>query len=168
MSDRVLVMDAGRIVQAGRPADLYDRPASPYVADFLGSSNLLEATVAAVEADRIVAAAGAARIAAASNGTRFQPGDQVLVAVRPEKAVLAALDADLPGSFSRLEGTIVENLFHGHTLRTGVDIGLAAPFVVDSQLQQALSQTQSRGPGTRVVVGIDPANVTLFPRERGR
>jgi putative spermidine/putrescine transport system ATP-binding protein/spermidine/putrescine transport system ATP-binding protein len=168
MSDRVLVMDAGRIVQAGRPADLYDRPASPYVADFLGSSNLLEATVAAIESDRIVAAARSARIAALSNGVRFQLGERVLVAVRPEKALLVALEADLPGHFNRLEGTVIENLFHGHTLRTGVDIGLAAPFVVDSQLQQALSQTQAPVPGIRVAVGIDPANVTLFPGERGR
>jgi spermidine/putrescine ABC transporter ATP-binding subunit len=168
MSDRVLVMDAGRIVQAGRPADLYDRPASPYVADFLGSSNLLEATVASVEAGRIVAAAGPARIAAGGNGLRFQPGDRVLVAIRPEKALLAATGATLPASFNRIEGTVIENLFHGHTLRTGVDIGLDVPFVVDAQLQRALSQTQAPAPGTRVAVGIDPANVTLFPGERGR
>jgi ABC-type Fe3+/spermidine/putrescine transport system ATPase subunit len=161
-------MDAGRILQAGSPAELYDRPASPYVADFLGSSNLLEATVAAVTAESIIAQIGPARIAAVANGIRFQPGDKVLVAIRPEKAVLVAAGADLPGHFNRLEGRVVENLFHGHALRTGVDIGLRVPFVVDSQLRQALSSADAPAPGTRVALGIDPANVALFAVERAR
>jgi ABC-type Fe3+/spermidine/putrescine transport system ATPase subunit len=168
MSDRVLVMDAGRILQAGSPAELYDRPASPYVADFLGSSNLLEATVAAGTAAGNNAQAGPARNAAAAHGVRFQPGDRILVVIRPEKVVLAARGADLPGHFNRLEGTVVENLFHGHALRTGVDIGLRAPFVVDSQLRQALSSADAPAPGTRVALGIDPANVALFAAERAR
>ncbi|CAI8009750.1 Spermidine/putrescine import ATP-binding protein PotA [Geodia barretti] len=45
MSDRIVVMDAGRIVQAGSPTDLYDRPETPYVANFLGTSNMVAGVV---------------------------------------------------------------------------------------------------------------------------
>src|SRR5215470_17046379 len=51
MSDRVAVMQGGRIEQVGRPAELYDRPASRFVADFLGESNFLDAVVVAAEPD---------------------------------------------------------------------------------------------------------------------
>ena len=48
MSDRIVVMDRGRIAQAGTPGDLYDRPASTYVASFVGTSNFLVGTIASV------------------------------------------------------------------------------------------------------------------------
>ena len=47
VSDRIVVMKMGQIAQIGTPAELYERPASPFVADFIGDANLIEGTVAA-------------------------------------------------------------------------------------------------------------------------
>jgi spermidine/putrescine ABC transporter ATP-binding subunit len=168
MSDRVLVMEAGRIVQVGEPAELYDRPASPYVADFLGSSNLIEASVIEAAGGRIVAGLGAKRIACAGDGSRARPGDRVVLSVRPEKALLFAQAADVPAGFVSLPGRVVEHLFHGNSLRTSIDIGATTPILVDTQLRQSLGRTDMPAVGAQVVVGIDPMNVALFPGSGAR
>ena len=68
MSDRIVVMDAGRIVQAGAPTDLYDRPETPYVANFLGTSNMVGGVVASVADGAAQVSCGAAEIGVALQG----------------------------------------------------------------------------------------------------
>lgn len=84
MSDRICLMGQGRIVQIGSPRDLYDRPANRYAADFVGSANLLDATVQSVSGDQ-------ARVTLADDSTvtLYAPhapiaGARVGVAIRPE------------------------------------------------------------------------------------
>ena len=89
MSDRIAVMHRGRIEQVGTPEDLYDRPSTSFVADFIGTTNLLSGTVEALgpgaatvcldSGDRCVIAVGGAR-----------PGQLVQVSIRPEAIRIAA------------------------------------------------------------------------------
>ena len=87
MSDRIAVMRAGRILQLGRPEEIYERPADRFVADFIGSSNLLEATVAE---PGTVALSNGRRIAATTDA--LSSGTRVSVVLRPERVQIDELD----------------------------------------------------------------------------
>src|SRR4029453_3257305 len=89
LSDRVVVMQRGRILQAGAPETVYRRPASREVAAFFGTPNFIETTFTACqpeEADWLVTIDGGHCRA----GQAFQPGETVSVMVRPEDVTLAA------------------------------------------------------------------------------
>src|SRR6516162_10122499 len=88
MSDRIAVMAEGRIVQIGSPADVYLHPATPFVAGFLGETNLLPAVFRGIENGHAVVAfeqgvLGRARLQA--DGQQRAAGDNVLVSIRPER-----------------------------------------------------------------------------------
>jgi spermidine/putrescine transport system ATP-binding protein len=116
MSDRIAVMSAGRIEQVGSPEEIYDSPLTPFVAGFIGSANLLPATVEGVR-DRIavVRVAGDHAIEVPIVGAhRFAAGDAAMVMIRPERIELARQHA--PGEAS-LPVTVVETIFQGPVLR---------------------------------------------------
>jgi len=166
MSDRVVVIDRGRIVQCGSPAELYDRPATPYVASFVGTSNLVPAIIVASDANGVVAEAGGHRLWARLGSRRFAPGAHVLIAIRPEKVVTVPAGGVVPDAFNRIEARVIEHLFHGHGLRTEFDIGCVEPFMVDIQLPAALAEVGLAAPGASVTLAVDPANLTVFPADR--
>lgn len=82
MSDRVVVMNQGRIEQVGSPLEVYERPATPFVADFLGKVNVLKATCMGAGRYRV----GAVELQTPGNG--MDPGAQVRLYLRPEDRVL--------------------------------------------------------------------------------
>jgi ABC-type Fe3+/spermidine/putrescine transport system ATPase subunit len=84
MSDRIAVINHGRIEQVGAPVDLYDRPVNRFVASFVGETNFLEATAVGIEAGTVVANLGNRRVRAVGNGP-VAPGAPLILAVRPEK-----------------------------------------------------------------------------------
>jgi spermidine/putrescine transport system ATP-binding protein len=84
MSDRLAVMDAGRVIQCGSPRDLYEAPRTEFVADFLGAANLLEVTcLAPAESDRAPVRLGEVALTAACSGP-VTPGPGLAV-IRPER-----------------------------------------------------------------------------------
>jgi len=109
MADRIAVMNAGRVAQLASPADLYDRPASRFVADFIGKINLLEATVVGqADGTTTVELAGGLRLHAPG---AEPPGSTVSLAVRPEYVRLTeSRPADTGGALS---GRIVDRAFYG-------------------------------------------------------
>ncbi len=108
MSDRIAVMNAGRIEQIGVPADIYERPATRFVAEFIGRMNLFTGQVTA---SRAVRTAGGLEIAAPVP-TEIAIGAQVHVAVRPERAQLLR---DRPAEGLALKGTVRQVLYLGAT-----------------------------------------------------
>ncbi len=84
LATRIAVLDRGRIVQVGTPAELYERPASRFVAEFLGDCNLLEA---AIVEPGVAALPGGARLHFAGDAA---PGSRVTLAIRPEKIAIGA------------------------------------------------------------------------------
>jgi putative spermidine/putrescine transport system ATP-binding protein len=92
MSDRVAVMNEGRLEQLGSPANLYDRPANRFVATFIGESNLLEGRVAATGTGRVAARVGDAMLSALCTA-RPEIGARLVLAVRPEKIIFSEADA---------------------------------------------------------------------------
>ena len=90
VSDRIAVMNEGSVVQEGSAEDLYHRPASQFVAQFVGRVNLVAGRVAAVAGDAVTVAALGTTIGARAARAGLAPGDPVRLVVRPESIAIAA------------------------------------------------------------------------------
>jgi iron(III) transport system ATP-binding protein len=93
LADRIVVMNAGRVEQIGDPLTVYQRPATPFVADFVGTMNFLSAEVLASGLLRV----GSLELRAEDH--RFAAGQRVLLAFRPEDLVFRGVRADTVNSF---------------------------------------------------------------------
>jgi ABC-type Fe3+/spermidine/putrescine transport system ATPase subunit len=160
-------MQAGRIAQDGRPAELYEQPRSLYVAQFLGTSNLLQGRVAAAEDGLAVVDCGGQRLSAVLPEGGLGIGSTVTLCIRPEKAQLLKNGRVDPAE-SDLKGLLREMLFHGSTARLMVDVGQGEPFAVDVQLQDALSAADLPKLGDAVTLSVHPRNVAVFQDGEGR
>jgi len=159
LSDRIAVMNQGRICQIGPPKELYERPIDRFVADFIGVSNLIEGNIAAADAAarRLVVDTPLGRLSALYDDA-FERGDACIVAVRPENAALG--DTPRP-DHNRLEGRISFAAYMGNTLRYDVDIGEGRLFKVDIRDPW---HHESLQPGTAVVVSfIASSTVAVRP-----
>ena len=108
MSDRIAVVNHGRLEQVGEPAELYDRPANRFVASFVGESNFLDATAVGIEADKVVANLGSRRVRAVGNGP-VAVGAPLVLVVRPEKLLFTRHDPALPDAdVNRLAAVVRE------------------------------------------------------------
>jgi spermidine/putrescine transport system ATP-binding protein len=125
MSDRICIMGKGRIAQVGTPGDLYDRPRSRYVADFVGKANILAAEILENRADlaHVRLASGAHITVQQTPGESRSKAD---IAIRPEALSLAAPDQLVPADTLALPACITHRTFLGdHTeyLLEANDIG---------------------------------------------
>jgi len=89
LADRIAVMDRGRLIQVATPQEIYERPNSRWVADFIGEINLIEGRVIDVGASGTVVVSDAAGRLRALSPADAKPGDVVWVALRPEKVRIA-------------------------------------------------------------------------------
>ena len=115
MADRVAVMDRGRIVQVGTPEDVYERPATAFVARFLGDANLLPGTVRAVDAAGAVIDVGGGATLRAADARGVAVGAAVEVALRPERISISRGDGATHGD--GLSATVEEVTFVGADVR---------------------------------------------------
>jgi spermidine/putrescine ABC transporter ATP-binding subunit len=114
MSDRIAVMNEGRIEQVGTPTEVYDEPATRFVASFIGESNFLAGRVVGEDgALALIDLPGVGELRARSNG--LPVGTATELAVRPEKIVFADEIADDPANV--LDATIVSAVFVGDAWR---------------------------------------------------
>jgi ABC-type Fe3+/spermidine/putrescine transport system ATPase subunit len=119
MADRIVVMDAGRIAQAGPPKDVYDRPVSPFVASFMGADNTIDLDVAPAESGVDI------RAADGQPPVRWRgsvPAGPVRAYFRDDVAKLDAPDAHVEGAIV-LPGRIAQRAYPGGHYRYGVAIG---------------------------------------------
>jgi putrescine transport system ATP-binding protein len=103
VADRIAVMREGRIVQVGRPAEVYEAPADRYVAGFIGDINLFEGRVTTSDGGRVTLASDEGSFAAEGAGP---VGETAWIAVRPEKVVVHA-EPQAPGP-NALAGKILD------------------------------------------------------------
>src|SRR5215813_7440523 len=107
VADRIAVMDRGRLIQVATPQEIYERPNSRWVADFIGEINLIEGRVIDVGASGTVVASDAAGRLRALSPADAKPGDAVWVALRPEK-VRIALEAPGPAEENCVAGEVTD------------------------------------------------------------
>jgi spermidine/putrescine ABC transporter ATP-binding subunit len=167
LSDRVVVMERGRIAQVGTPTELYDHPASAYVADFVGTSNKIRGRVTACAADGVTVSAGQVSLRASRNGAMLVQAAPVLLSIRPERVALSA-SPPASGEANVIDGRIIERFFLGNVVRLGVDIGQPDPFLVDVLLQRTMGLAEVPEPGAQVWLAIDRASISVFPDDAAR
>jgi putative spermidine/putrescine transport system ATP-binding protein len=123
MSDLVVVMHQARVAQIGTPRALYEAPANLFVADFLGDSNLLSATLLEVTDEQLVVKLGNGSAIRAARGTfTGSPGDKVVVMIRPEDMSVGARMERGDGR-DTLTGIIRDISYHGDTFKLDVAAG---------------------------------------------
>ncbi|MEU9099400.1 ABC transporter ATP-binding protein [Streptomyces sp. NPDC048361] len=159
MADTVAVMNGGRVEQLGAPAELYENPNTTFVANFLGTSNLIEAEIVESSGEDLVVSVGGAKLrlpggrcsAPASNGGKL------LVGVRPEKISLAHRDDEgaIAEGRNRVTGRIADSSF----------IGVSTQYLVDSPAgkglavyEQNIERDSRLVPGAEVVLHWNPAH----------
>jgi len=146
MADRIAVMNVGSLEQLAPPVELYERPRSLFVADFIGSTNLLPGRVAPGGVELDLGLAWAVPTDVLGTGVR------VTVAVRPEQLSLVA-EHD-----GELRGEVVDVNFFGGVSHVAVHVaGRDEPIVV------ALSGSTSHRPGARVGVHVPVTDVIVLP-----
>src|SRR5947207_7017388 len=123
VSDHVAVMWGGRIEQMGKPAEMYSAPATPFVAEFIGTMNRLEATILDGASGDVEHAGTQLRIAEA-RGRRN--GERVLVLIRPESLELEAATNGGPPNSNALTAEVLSQTFLGPVTRLKMTGGLIA------------------------------------------
>ena len=157
LSARIVVMNGGKVLQAGTPEEIYRHPAARLVAEFLGRCNILTAKVADV-----APAEGNARLILTVNGKRvtapgdgLAPGDEVQLAVRPEAV-------ELVGPESAAESAVAENTYRAE-VRAVAFLGDRYLYELDAD-GLALTVTSTRSvEGSSVLVRIPPSECQVLP-----
>jgi ABC-type Fe3+/spermidine/putrescine transport system ATPase subunit len=158
LSDRIAVMDAGRVLQIGTPIELYERPASLFVADFIGTNNLISGTVVDVAGGMAGLRTPAGLLRGVVVGA-LQPGAAAVAAIRPENLVLQ----DGSGSVDvTLRGRVVISQFLGSLVRYEVEAGEGISLRVDVSDPK---RHRLFSPGHEVTVGFQASSAQVFPAE---
>ena len=123
MADRVAVLSEGRLMQVGSPRDLYDRPASRFVADFLGEANFLPAEIVGREGPHVLLDCPAGRLIARARPEDVPGTGNVTCAIRPEalRVVREAGGPDAP--VNQLEGRCLSVTYLGEMAQYEVGVG---------------------------------------------
>jgi putative spermidine/putrescine transport system ATP-binding protein len=135
MSDRIGIFSNGRIEQIGRPHDLYESPATIFVAGFLGQTNLINGKVSGHDAGKCRIASNGFEFQAASNAT-VSRGQDVTVSLRPERAFILPQNSAAPEGHNLVPGTVTESVYFGRSRRYVVDAG-DSKIVVNQQIRDA-------------------------------
>jgi putative spermidine/putrescine transport system ATP-binding protein len=157
MSDRVALMNRGRIEQLGSAEDLYERPASRFVAEFIGESNLLEGRVEPIEGGGAFVAGTGARLPATIDSRAPRPGAACTLMVRPEKIAIGPAGGDPSAG---LAGTVEEVVYVGEFTRYRVRV---APEVVIGVKRANIHAAFRAKPGDPVRLGWATADAHLVP-----
>jgi spermidine/putrescine transport system ATP-binding protein len=163
MADTVAVMNAGRIEQLGPPAEIYELPATPFVANFLGQSNLIGGDVTGHAGDDLLVAAHGSRFSVSRARSRAAAA-AVYLGVRPEKLSLAATAEQVPAGHQYVGGIVTDSSY----------VGVSTQYLVrtpwGTELAVFASNTGAAAPlavGSDVVAHWNPAHAFLLDREPG-
>jgi iron(III) transport system ATP-binding protein len=145
ISDRITVLHRGRIVQVGTADDLYERPSSRIVAEFIGRTNLVDGTVTAPD----TVTAGAVRLTVAR--ADLKPGAAVTVSMRPHRIRIAAAAGAPAAGPNRWRGTVRRASYLGDAMDYEVDVEGGLRLRISAPVDERFA------PGEAVVLGVAPA-----------
>ncbi|SFO41017.1 putative spermidine/putrescine transport system ATP-binding protein [Roseovarius lutimaris] len=165
MSDEIVVMNDGQVVQSGAPDDIYNKPQTRFVAEFLGTANLFQGVKDGHGNVRIASGVGEGAVLAHSSAPGAAAGT---VAIRPEKMWLRLHDAPetapQDGTEVNLAGRVTGHVFRGNNHVFRVEIaGREAPLVVYQQAKDLVGAGIEQG--DMVTVGWHPQNAVLLASE---
>ncbi len=155
MSDRIAVMNKGRVEQLGSPREIYDHPTTAFVADFIGSLNAFDVTVDELVGGHLVSRLGDDQRVVAPVGGDHAVGEAVRVAVRPEHVQIGATTGD----GSRVDGTVAQVVYLG--MYTQFHVDTRAGRIVSHRLADETA-TSSLETGARVTLSWAPEHASVL------
>jgi len=148
VSDRIIVMNAGCIEQQGSPRDLYERPATSFLARFMGESNPARGSVRRLDKEQVAVRLGDSEIVVADSTAA---DGEATVAVRPEAIIVEIA----PGPIGALPGTIVTASYLGTHMEYSIDTAAGALFATCPQTDRPLAA------GAAVALVLSPRGVIV-------
>lgn len=155
MSDQIVVMNAGSMEQIGTPEEVYEMPATAFVADFLGKANMLGGTVSSADGPKATVALAAGQTVVVVSPRELAPGTAVTVVVRPQKLSVGP-------AANRLNGRVLSTSYLGGSATYEIDIGGGTTIRANTQINGRVAKE-----GEAIDVGFDPAGCVLMD-ENGR
>jgi spermidine/putrescine transport system ATP-binding protein len=155
MSDRIAVMNEGRVAQCGPPEEIYEQPSEEFVAGFIGISNLIGATVQNGGGVKLANGLELAVPLPADVG----PGDQVNLSIRPEKI---AIDEEVTDGMVALDGRIENRVYLGVATQITVSLGNGAHVVALEQAWHRARADDRWEPGMQVRIGWHPEHCLVL------
>ncbi len=150
MSDRIAVMNQGKVEQIGPAAEVYRKPSTAFVADFLGQANVIEACLTKTGAEHTEIMVGDCQQMMVANESLTAWAEVSAVAFRPENIRLSVED---PGGPNVFPATVKERIFRGAAWQVVLDTSFGALNVVDA------GRTEELAVGQRVFCFVDPADI---------
>ncbi|WP_245426533.1 ABC transporter ATP-binding protein [Mesorhizobium sp. YM1C-6-2] len=158
MSDRIVVMNAGAVEQIGTPEEVYETPATAFVADFLGKANMLAGTVSAADQQTATVSLAAGQTVTVASPRALAPGAAVTVVVRPQKLAVGPA-----ATSNRLAGRVVSTSYLGSSAIYEVDIGGRTTIRANTPISGKIARE-----GEAIDVGFGPADCVLLDENGSR
>mgnify|MGYP003323132063 FL=1 len=144
MSDRVVIMNHGRVVQVGSPQELYERPSTVFASKFIGKSNILRGVVNQVDGNEVLYAIADKYFQQLVSNEKFSKNDEIILALRPEKIKIARSKV-ASNEVNILVGRIIDITYFGSTILVNVETDSVGEFIVEVQAwnnQETLQEGQ--------------------------
>ena len=145
MSDRVVIMNHGRVVQVGSPQELYERPSTVFASKFIGKSNILRGVVNQVDGNEVLYAIADKYFQQLVSNEKFSKNDEIILALRPEKIKIACCKVT-SNEVNILVGRIIDITYFGSTISVNVETDSVGEFIVEVQAwnnQETLEEGQN-------------------------
>jgi iron(III) transport system ATP-binding protein len=155
LSSKIAVMRDGKVQQIGRPRDIYERPESRFVAEFIGSSNFLPGTVTAAGAGELTVDTGPGPLVLRS-ALAIPVGGEVIVSIRPESVRLRSADDGEQAAAGEWTGEVVSRAFQGDTIDHVVRVG-------GTEVRTRGNPAVSVEPGRTVLLTLEQDRLALVP-----
>jgi spermidine/putrescine transport system ATP-binding protein len=162
MADRIAVINSGRLEQVGTGEEIYERPKTRFVAEFMGVKNFFEAVAAGpvAEGTRFLAVGGQALVA--NHAAEIAQGAAATLAVRPE-ALRLSLERPSPEPANLLAGVVVEAIYEGGSRRWSVELEGGQRLVAREANVNGGGQACGFERGARIYVTWDPRRTLVYP-----
>jgi iron(III) transport system ATP-binding protein len=154
VADRIAVMNAGTIAQVGTPADLYHRPRTSFVAEFVGDTNLLPGHVVGRSDGNVRVQTAAGEILAVADG---EVPDHVVLSIRPEQMRLSQPEGSSARKINRLSGQVTETTFLGEASEHVL--------LVNGQRIKWVRTPPQFQPPAEMTLEFDPRDAVVLPPE---
>ena len=159
MSDRIVILSNGRIMQIGRPTDVYENPSNKFVADFIGDANFFDGTVVASDAREVAIALGPLTLYAPLTGDVPRIGASASFSVRPERLRIQSRGVDRETKRNVYDATVEDHDYLGAVVRYYLRLGDGLLVKVD---EHNVSGIRYRS-GETVTVEIPPDDCFVLP-----
>ena len=154
LSTNIAVMEQGRVLQLGKPREVYESPVNKFVAEFIGTSNFIPGTVGSPRAGQNCVETVSGTLILES-GADLPTGSDVVVSIRPE-AVELSTESRAGQVANEWHGTVVTRAFLGDAVDHVVAVG-------QHEVRARVNPSVSFEPGTQVYLQLDPAKISLVP-----